>query len=58
MPRTPVALVTGGGRGIGKATAQRLHQHGYAVAIADLDQKSAESVAVDLGTRAIGDVES
>jgi NADP-dependent 3-hydroxy acid dehydrogenase YdfG len=54
MPRTPVALVTGGGRGIGKATAQRLHQHGYAVAIADLDQKSAESVAVDLGTRAIG----
>ena len=32
-----VALVTGGARGIGKATAQALALRGYEVAVADLD---------------------
>ncbi|MDT5083746.1 MAG: hypothetical protein QOD02_985 [Mycobacterium sp.] len=53
-PRAPVVLITGGGRGIGKATAQRLHQSEFAVAIADLDRQLAEGVAADLGSRAIG----
>ncbi len=37
-----VALVTGGGRGIGLAVAQRLADEGMRVAIADLEQAQAE----------------
>ncbi len=40
-----VAIVTGGGHGIGKATAQRLVSEGAAVAIADFDIEAAEQVA-------------
>lgn len=39
-----VALVTGGGQGIGAATARRLARDGAAVVVADLDGASAESV--------------
>lgn len=40
-----VAIVTGGGRGIGQATARRLAGEGAAVAVADVDLEPAEEVA-------------
>lgn len=46
---TRVALVTGGGRGIGLAIAKRLVQEGASVAIADIDQSALESAREALG---------
>jgi 3-oxoacyl-[acyl-carrier protein] reductase len=40
-----VALITGGGRGIGAATAQRLAAEGARVAVSDMDVAPAEEVA-------------
>src|SRR5450755_628043 len=40
-----VAVVTGGGQGIGEAIARRLHAAGARLAILDLNEKSAKSVA-------------
>jgi len=45
----PVALVTGGGGGIGRATAAELVAHGWHVVAADLDLPAAERVAAELG---------
>ena len=39
------ALVTGGGRGIGAATASRFAAEGAAVVVSDLDRDPAEGVA-------------
>ncbi|MEV0846666.1 bifunctional aldolase/short-chain dehydrogenase [Streptomyces sp. NPDC049954] len=46
---TRVALVTGGGSGIGKAIAHRLSAEGACVVIADLNAENAAAVAKDLG---------
>jgi NAD(P)-dependent dehydrogenase (short-subunit alcohol dehydrogenase family) len=45
-----VAVVTGAGSGIGRATARLLAQLGAKVHCADLDAESAERVAHDIGT--------
>jgi len=44
-----VALVTGGGQGIGRAIAERLHADGFKVAVADLNTEAAGKVANSLG---------
>ena len=49
-----VAVVTGGGRGIGKALSQSLAREGVRVAIADLDGEVAEQAAAEVGGGAIG----
>lgn len=49
-----VAVVTGGGRGIGKAVALALASEGCRVAIGDVDAASAEAAAAELGDRAVG----
>ena len=49
-----VAVVTGGGRGIGKALSHSLAREGVRVAIADLDGAVAEQAAAEVGGGAIG----
>ena len=49
-----VAVVTGGGRGIGKAISRSLAREGVRVAIADLDGEIAEQAAAEVGGGAIG----
>lgn len=49
-----VVAITGGARGIGKATAQALVGKGCRVAIGDLDSALAESAAAELGGGSVG----
>jgi NAD(P)-dependent dehydrogenase (short-subunit alcohol dehydrogenase family) len=48
-----VVVITGGGRGIGAATAQALVGEGARVAIGDVDLETAQATAARLGERAI-----
>jgi NAD(P)-dependent dehydrogenase (short-subunit alcohol dehydrogenase family) len=45
----PVALVTGGAGGFGRAFSRRLAARGYAVVVADLDADGAAEVATEVG---------
>jgi NAD(P)-dependent dehydrogenase (short-subunit alcohol dehydrogenase family) len=49
-----VALVTGGGRGIGFETARQMHLRGASVAVLDLSAEEAREAAERIGPRAIG----
>ena len=47
-----VAIVTGGGSGLGEATARRLHADGASVVLLDLESSRAAEVIADMGERA------
>ena len=51
--RVPVALVTGGAGGLGRAFARRLVARGHAVVVADLDADGAAEVAAEVGGTAV-----
>jgi short-subunit dehydrogenase len=49
-PRSPrSAVVTGAGRGIGRAIAAELHDRGYEVVVTDIDAAAAEIAAREIG---------
>ncbi|SFP12856.1 NAD(P)-dependent dehydrogenase, short-chain alcohol dehydrogenase family [Variovorax sp. OK605] len=49
QPHGRLALVTGGGRGIGEAVCRRLAASGFRVVVADIDGGNARAVAQSLG---------
>ena len=51
-PSQPVAVITGGARGIGRQLASDLLARGYRVVIGDLDQAATDATAAELGAGA------
>ena len=49
-----VVAITGGARGIGKATAKALAREGAVIAIGDLDAELARATASELGEGSVG----
>ncbi len=49
-----VALVTGGGRGLGAAIARALADEGCSVAVTDIDAETAVALADEIGGKAVG----
>lgn len=52
MEQAEVAIVTGGGNGIGEAIVHQLVDDGFKVGVADMDIENAERVAKDCGSQA------
>src|SRR5947209_4235979 len=50
-PQAPVALITGGSRGIGLAIARRFLSDGYRVLVTGRDRESLAAAAAELGPR-------
>jgi Short-chain alcohol dehydrogenase of unknown specificity len=47
------ALITGGAKGIGAATARRLASEGATVVVADFDEATAQATAQEIGGHAV-----
>jgi len=54
VTRRAVALVTGAGRGIGKACAQRLAADGFRTVLVDVDAEAVKQAAAEIGDGALG----
>lgn len=54
MPAKPIALVTGGARGIGYASAQALAEDGARLILADIDADGVQTAAAQLGGGTVG----
>jgi NAD(P)-dependent dehydrogenase (short-subunit alcohol dehydrogenase family) len=52
IPNVDIAVVTGGGHGIGRAVCRRLARDGVTVAVVDVDPDAAERVAGEIGGHA------
>ena len=48
IPNVKIAVVTGGGNGIGRAICRRLASDGVKVVVVDLDKNAADTVAAEI----------